>query len=91
MPSKEAHQHEPAEDADEDCDHCDHEHGSNLAESVSLVISGAFVGAALLLDGTERLPRAAMIGTAAAAMAAGGWFLLPKAWRASACRSPCCA
>ena len=82
MPSKEEHQHEPTEDGDEDCGHCDHEHGFHRAESVSLIISGALVGAALLLGWTERLPRAAMISAAAAAMAAGGWFLLPKAWRA---------
>lgn len=73
-------------------DHCDHgehdhdhdgcDHGDNPWETRSLVASGALVAIGLIAQWTVTLPRPAMIGTYTAAMAAGGWFLLPKAWRA---------
>jgi Cd2+/Zn2+-exporting ATPase len=63
---------------------CDHEQveGANRLESISLIASGLLVGAALftqLLEIGGRAPPALLSG---AGMLAGGWFLLPKAWRA---------
>ncbi len=66
---------------DEAHDHGDREHGSSRAESISLIVSGILVGAALALH-WSRLPAAIVGGISAAAMAAGGWFLVPKAGRA---------
>lgn len=71
-----------ADDEHGHCDHCDHEHGSNRAESLSLIASGVLVGVALLADWLDRWPHITIVGTALLAMLAGGWFLLPKAWRA---------
>jgi Cd2+/Zn2+-exporting ATPase len=82
MGTHKAPDHQAPAEQEEHCDHCDHEHGSNRAESISLAVSGVLVGLALLIDWTDALPRRAMIGTALAGMVAGGWFLLPKAWRA---------
>ena len=63
---------------------CDHEHGegANRLESFSLVLSGILVAAALSfqvlpLGGSTLAP-----ALAGAGMLTGGWFLLPKAWRA---------
>jgi Zn2+/Cd2+-exporting ATPase len=64
------------------CEHCGHEHGSNRAESVSLVICGLLVATGLLLHWTNALPSPAATIASIAAILAGGWFLLPKAWRA---------
>ncbi|MBX7106779.1 MAG: heavy metal translocating P-type ATPase, partial [Gemmataceae bacterium] len=68
-----------AEHSHETC--CEHPH-DNRFETVSLLVSGVLVGAALLasrLEGGGRHITASLAGTA---MLAGGWFLLPKAWRA---------
>lgn len=67
------HKHEA-----ESCDGCDHEHGSSRLESLSLVLSGALVVTALLLQWKDINP----LGAAVPAILAGGWFLLPKAWKA---------
>jgi Cd2+/Zn2+-exporting ATPase len=70
-----------SEAADEACcDHCGRDHGSNQAESISLVGSGLLAGSALITNhwGSEGL----VAGLSIAAMAAGGWFLVPKAWKA---------
>lgn len=59
---------------------CEHPH-DNRFETVSLLVSGVLVGAALLasrLEGGGQHITASLAGTA---MLAGGWFLLPKAWR----------
>ena len=82
MGTHKAPDHQAPAEQEEHCDDCDHEHGSNRADSISLAVSGVLVGLALLIDWTDALPRRAMIGTALAGMVAGGWFLLPKAWRA---------
>jgi Zn2+/Cd2+-exporting ATPase len=82
MSEHDDHAPHAGESADEHCDHCDHEHGSSRVESISLLVSGVLVGAAFMLEWTEGLSRAAIIATSAAGMAAGGWFLLPKAWQA---------
>jgi Cd2+/Zn2+-exporting ATPase len=68
-------------DEHDDCDHGG-EHGSNRAETVSLMISGVLVGAALLLSLRAEPGAMLVAGTAGTAMLSGGWFLLPKAWRA---------
>jgi Cd2+/Zn2+-exporting ATPase len=62
-------------------DHSDHDHRSSKAETISLVVSGALVGTALALHWLK-LSNTAVAVSSVAAMAAGGWFLLPKAWRA---------
>jgi Zn2+/Cd2+-exporting ATPase len=61
-------------------DGCDH--GDNPWETRSLIVSGALVAIGLIAQWTTTLPRPGMIGIYTGAMLAGGWFLLPKAWRA---------
>ena len=58
----------------------DHEHAQSSVITISLVISGALVGLALLLHWRGIVAGAQW--TAIAAMIAGGWFLLPSAWAA---------
>lgn len=82
--------HDPKKPDGDEHDH-DHEHGdhdgcdhssTNPWETRSLIASGALVGIGLIVQWTKALPP---IGTEAiftAAMLTGGWFLLPKAWRA---------
>ncbi len=65
-----------------DDEHEAHTHGSSRAESISLIASGALVAVALASDWTGMLPKNLAAGFSLAAMAAGGWFLLPKAWGA---------
>ncbi len=67
----------------------EHSHGSccehsqdNRFESLSLLVSGVLVGAALLASQWEDAGRTLTAFLAGAGMLAGGWFLLPKAWRA---------
>lgn len=67
----------------------EHSHGSccehsqdNRFESLSLLVSGVLVGAALLASQWEDDGRTLTALLAGAGMLAGGWFLLPKAWRA---------
>ncbi|MBP9900977.1 MAG: cadmium-translocating P-type ATPase [Verrucomicrobia bacterium] len=70
---------------DDDEGHADHEghtHESSRVESISLVISGVLVLAGLIsLWG--KAPGSMVAGISLSAMAAGGWFLLPKAWKAA--------
>lgn len=63
------------------CSH-DHDDGSNRWESISLVISGVLVAGAVMANLLQGLPQAVATGLAVIAMLAGGWFLLPKAWKA---------
>lgn len=60
---------------------CEHSH-DNRFESLSLLVSGVLVGAALLASQWEDGGRTITAVLAGAGMLAGGWFLLPKAWRA---------
>ncbi len=60
---------------------CEHSH-DNRFESLSLLVSGVLVGAALLASQWEADGRTITALLAGAGMLAGGWFLLPKAWRA---------
>ncbi len=81
-----AHRHSP------ECDHDDHDsaheehegcdHSSNPWETRSLIVSGALVAVALLADWKNLWGDKAAAVAAFLAMGAGGWFLLPKAWRA---------
>lgn len=63
-------------------DHDGHDHSSSRTEAITLVVSGALVGAGLLLHWNKTGPGFAVPATAVAAMLAGGWLLLPKAWGA---------
>jgi Cd2+/Zn2+-exporting ATPase len=73
---------EPPESA-KDHDRAACEHGDKTGwESRSLALSGALVGGGLILLWFELGPAPVQAAVFVAAMAAGGWFLLPKAWRA---------
>lgn len=61
--------------------HEGHTHESSRVESISLVVSGALVTVALVAD-WSKAPDSLVAGLSVAAMSAGGWFLLPKAWQA---------
>jgi len=63
------------------CSH-DHDEGGNRWESISLVISGVLVAGAVMANLLQGFPQAVATGLAVIAMLAGGWFLLPKAWKA---------
>jgi Cd2+/Zn2+-exporting ATPase len=60
---------------------CEHSH-DNRFESVSLLASGLLVGAALLAGRFKESGHTLAALLAFAAMVAGGWFLVPKAWQA---------
>lgn len=70
--SEDCHSHDPC---------CEHSH-DNRFESLSLLASGMLVGAAILASQVEEGGRTATILLAGTGMLAGGWFLLPKAWKA---------
>ncbi len=74
-------------DHDDEHDHgcgCDHTHGgeADRVETVSLVFSGVLTAGALIAHGLKSGPAWLTPGLAGAAILTGGWFLLPKAWRA---------
>lgn len=85
-PHDESAQHDPESEC-EGCGnaggHQGHEHGANRAESISLIVSGALVGIGLILHWTRALPTTVTATAAIGAMLAGGWFVVPKAWRAA--------
>jgi len=66
------------------CEHCGHGDGTGAsrAETITLALSGVLIGASLLGNWLALWPQRATAVLAAAAIAAGGWFILPKAWRA---------
>jgi Cd2+/Zn2+-exporting ATPase len=70
--SEDGHSHDPC---------CEHTQDSRF-ESLSLLASGLLVGAALLASQMEEGGRTATTLLAGTGMLAGGWFLLPKAWKA---------
>lgn len=79
--------HDDHDHASEGGDSCEdgcggHEHGGNRAETISLVVSGVLVGTAVVGEWLNLFTPFVGAALAIAAMAAGGWFLLPKAWRA---------
>ncbi len=61
---------------------CDHGDGNNRLVTVSLAISGALVGAGLLLRWLQVGPAMLAIAVFIAAIMTGGWMLLPGAWAA---------
>ena len=63
-------------------EHEGHTHSSSRAESISLVISGLLVGAGVIAEWANLLEKKGVAALAIGGMAAGGWFLLPKAGRA---------
>ena len=72
------HDHSDGKNHDE---HEGHTHEGSRAESISLIVSGVLVSAGLIAT-WSKAPVAAVATLSVAAMAAGGWFLLPKAWQA---------
>jgi len=62
-------------------EHEGHTHESNRAESISLIVSGVLVTAALIVN-WSKASNPLVAALSIAAMLAGGWFLLPKAWQA---------
>jgi Zn2+/Cd2+-exporting ATPase len=75
-------EHDHDEHAHDDHRGHDHEHSSSQAETISLGVSGILVAAGLIVHWANRDTPRSTAGVALATMAAGGWFLLPKAWRA---------
>jgi Cd2+/Zn2+-exporting ATPase len=67
------------EDEHESC--CERSH-ANRFESLSLLVSGVSVAAALAVGQINEGGGTVAAFLAGAGMVAGGWFLLPKAWRA---------
>lgn len=63
------------------CDQCGHE-GGWTAETISLAVSGVALGLALGLQWSGLSAGGATRAAAMIAIAAGGWFLLPKAAKA---------
>jgi Cd2+/Zn2+-exporting ATPase len=87
---REKQQPESAPDAHAGHDHGDgkghdehegHTHESSRVESISLVVSGVLVSAGLIAN-WSKAPNPVVAAFSVAAMVAGGWFLLPKAWQA---------
>jgi Cd2+/Zn2+-exporting ATPase len=73
--------HDHSEGKHDDGEHEGHTHDSSRAESISLIVSGALVSAGLIAS-WAKAPAPLVAALSFAAMGAGGWFLLPKAWRA---------
>jgi Cd2+/Zn2+-exporting ATPase len=57
--------------------------GAQRRRLIAVVISGVFTGVGLLLQWTKVLEPWGKVGACAAAIVAGGWFILPKAIRAA--------
>lgn len=72
--------HGHAEDKEHD-EHEGHTHEGSRVESISLVVSGVLVSAGLIAH-WGKAPGPVVAGISLAAMLAGSWFLLPKAWQA---------
>jgi Zn2+/Cd2+-exporting ATPase len=61
--------------------------GAKRLRQISVAVSGALTGLGLLLDWTKAVPVWAIDIAFAGAIIAGGWFVVPKAWRALLRRS----
>ncbi len=57
--------------------------GARRARQIAVAISGAFTGLGLLIQWTKVAPEWLADGAFAVAIVAGGWFVVPKAWRAA--------
>ncbi len=78
-----SHPHSQPARPDDEHDSCSCEHDDGVGwESRSLALSGALVGTGLVLRWTAWAAVPVQTGVFAVAIAAGGWFLLPGAWRA---------
>ena len=82
-----SHKHESeADHIEAEDDHCqgscpcDHG-GGNGWENRSLALAGLLVGAGLIFSWADLVPTLIQTTIFVAAIAAGGWFLLPGAWR----------
>jgi Zn2+/Cd2+-exporting ATPase len=75
------HDHESSEPHDQGSCGCDHS-GEQSWQNRSLALSGILVGAGFFIRWAGIGPPAFQTAIFAAAIAAGGWFLLPGAWRA---------
>jgi Cd2+/Zn2+-exporting ATPase len=74
----------PDEQNGDECAHCGCKQGETDSRLVtwSLAISGVLVGAGLLLRWLQAGPAVLSVGIFIAAIIAGGWMLLPGAWKA---------
>ena len=82
-PHEHSSDHETASSHDPGSCGCEHgDDNGNGWESRSLALSGVLVGAGLLLRWTDLASAPVQTALFAVAIAAGGWFLLPGAWRA---------
>lgn len=81
QPPHDAHAGHDHGDEKKHDEHEGHTHDSSRAESISLIVSGALVTAALVAN-WSKAPDSLVAALSIAAMLAGGWFLLPKAWQA---------
>ncbi len=57
--------------------------GAKRARQIAVVVSGAFTGLGLLIQWTKFASEWVADGAFAVAIVAGGWFIVPKAWRAA--------
>lgn len=77
------HDHDDHKDHDDNGhEGCNHENSDSRLVTVSLAVSGALVGAGLLLRWLQIGPAMLSIGIFVAAIVVGGWMLLPGAWAA---------
>ena len=81
------HDHAPKHDDDHGHEeaghsHCGCDHSHNESTTISLAASGALVGVGLLLSWFRIGPAWLPISVFVAAILAGGWMLLPSAWKA---------
>jgi Cd2+/Zn2+-exporting ATPase len=81
QPPHDAHAGHDHGDEKKHDEHEGHTHDSSRAESISLIVSGILVTAALIAN-WSKAPDSLVAALSIAAMLAGGWFLLPKAWQA---------
>ncbi|MBS0631264.1 MAG: cadmium-translocating P-type ATPase [Verrucomicrobia bacterium] len=82
--SHDHHDHDDHDHDDHDHDGCSHSHepARLKIETASLALSGLLTGIVVVGHGRDAWSGAVTAALALAAMLAGGWFLLPKAWRA---------
>lgn len=71
-----------AHDTDRRCGDCRSSEDRHVAETLSLAGSGVFVAAGIVGQWFDLLSPVLVRTGAICGIAAGGWFLLPKAWRA---------
>jgi len=77
------HEHDgaPADEHGHEPSHCGCDHAHDESTTLSLTVSGVLVGAGLVLQWLHLGPAWLPTGLFVGAMAAGGWMLLPSAWK----------